>query len=103
MTDQTKPEPITIGVSGFNAFIAEPTPQNDPSKAIDWAYLLTLPPFEMYLSEQTGNQDRQAWQDWLIEQVAKMGDESVYQAYAQWHGDKGYWVGETPTGKIIKE
>lgn len=101
MTTQ-KPPPITIGVNGFNAFVAEPTPQPDPSKAIDWAYLFTLPPFEMYLSEQTGNMNKDAWQAWLATQLGKLGDEAVYQVYADWHAAKGYWAGETPMGELIK-
>lgn len=99
MTTQ-KPPPITIGVSGFSAFIADPTPTS-AEHGINWDYLLTLPPFEMYLSEQTGNTDRQAWQTWLSVQKSKYGDMSVYQAYADWHTNKGYWANETPMGDLL--
>lgn len=96
----TKPAPIHIGVSGFTAFLAESEPTNQAT-IIDWAYLLGLPPFEMYLSEKTGNQDRQAWKDWLEQEIIAKGDDTAYLDYATWHAEKGYWVGETPMGELI--
>lgn len=96
MTDQTKPEPIVIGVSGFKALDAEPKPQD----FVDWGFLFGLPPFEMYLSEKVGNQNRLMWQDWLLKELANKDEQAVYQAYADWHANKGYWVNETPLGQI---
>lgn len=96
MTDQHKPAPTIIGVSGFQAMLADPAPKND----VDWGYLFGLPPFEMYLAEQVGNQNRLMWQDWLLKELASKDEQAVYQAYATWHSQKGYWAGETPMGEI---
>lgn len=97
---QAKPEPIVIGVAGFNAFA---TPSGDP-KSVDWAgrwfHLFSLPPFEMYLAEKTGNQDRQAWKAWLEQDIITKGDDMAYLDYANWHTNKGYWVNETPMGEL---
>lgn len=98
---QAKPEPIRIGVSGFTAFLAEPEPVREVV-GIDWAYLFGLPPFEMYLAEQVGNQNRLMWQDWLLKELASKDEGVVYKAYADWHTAKGYWAGETPMGETIE-
>lgn len=97
---QAKPEPIRIGVSGFTAFLAEPEPVREVV-GIDWAYLIRLPPFEMYLAEKTGNQDRQAWKDWLEKEIIAKGDDTTYLDYATWHSEKGYWANETPMGELV--
>lgn len=99
---QAKPEPICIGVSGFTAFLAEPEPVREVV-GIDWAYLIGLPPFEMYLHEQTGSINRKINLAWLDEQIAKQGEQVVYDDYAKWHTDKGYWANETPMGEIKGE
>lgn len=100
---KTKPPTQGIGVSGFVAFKTpadEPKPLIPP-QTVNWGKLLGLPPFEMYMSEKTGNMERNAWQAWLTENVTRDGESKVYQAYAEWHTAKGYWVGETPMGEVI--
>lgn len=99
MTNQ-KPPPMAIGVAGFNAF-ATPSDDSKIDWAVRWHHLLSLPPFEMYLSEKTGNEDRQAWKDWLEKEIIAKGDDTAYLDYATWHAEKGYWVGETPMGELI--
>lgn len=97
MSDQPKPAPTVVGVSGFQALLADPTPKNE----IDWGYLFGLPPFEMYLFEQVGNQDRLMWQDWLLKELAVKDEQAVFDAYADWHKAKGYWATETPFGEVL--
>lgn len=97
MTTNNKPAPIIVGVSGFQALLADPSPKNE----IDWGYLFGLPPFEMYLAEQVGNQNRLMWQDWLSKELASKDEQAVYQAYADWHKAAGYWTDETPFGEVL--
>lgn len=92
----SKPKATIIGVSGFQAFTAEEQPQS----FVDWAYMFGLPPFEMYLAEQVGNQNRLLWQDWLLAELASKDEKAVFQAYADWHKAKGYWANETPLGEL---
>ena len=69
---QDKPQPLRVGVSGFNAFEAKPAAQPE---RIDWLRLEGLPAFQMYLDET-----RQA--------VQRNAD--FYDAYCRWHAAKGY-------------
>ncbi len=80
--ESTKPPPIRVGVSGFNAFEAKLAAQPE---RIDWLRLEGLPAFQMYLGET-----RQAAQRSL----------DFYDQYCQWHANKGYWPNETPMGEL---
>ncbi len=80
--ESTKPPPIRVGVSGFNAFEAKLAAQPE---RIDWLRLEGLPAFQMYLGET-----RQAAQRSL----------DFYDQYCQWRANKGYWPNETPMGEL---
>ncbi|MDD2978127.1 hypothetical protein [Aquabacterium sp.] len=82
---QPKPLPLRVGVSGFNAFAAKPGLSGD-SAAPDWVRLEALPAFQMYLTEKRLEARRSL---------------DFFDAYCQWHGAKGYWPNETPTGELI--
>lgn len=79
---QGKPPPLRVGVSGFNAFEANPAAQPE---RIDWLRLEGLPAFQMYLDETRQAAQRSA---------------DFYDAYCRWHAAKGYWPNETPMGEL---
>lgn len=81
--ESTKPPPIRVGVSGFNAFAAKPGAP--AGQAIDWQRLEDLPAFQMFLAETRQKAQRSA---------------DFYDQYCRWHGNKGYWPNETPMGEL---
>ena len=93
-TQKEKPPAQVAGVQGFNAFATKHMPQ------VDWAKLTSLPPFEMFVLEQSGQTGSMAAQ-WVATQRERLSDERLYQLYSDWHKAKGYWVGETPMGEIV--
>ena len=86
-------------MQGFNAFTTPVDETKQPS--IDWKKLTSLPPFEMFIAEQSGQIGSMASQ-WVSAQRERLGDEKLYKLYSDWHKAKGYWVGETPTGEVIE-
>ena len=94
-TQKEKPPAQVAGVQGFNAFATKHMPQ------VDWAKLTSLPPFEMFVLEQSGQTGSMAAQ-WVAVQRERLSDERLYKLYSDWHKAKGYWVGETPTGEVIE-
>lgn len=97
-TQKEKPPAQVAGAQGFNAFT---TPVDEARKpSIDWQKLTSLPPFEMFVLEQSGQTGSMAAQ-WVITQRERLGDERLYQLYSDWHKAKGYWVGETPMGEVV--
>ena len=98
MTDQKKKPPAQVaGVQGFNAFTTPVDEIKHP--IIDWQKLTGLPPFEMFVLEQSGQTGSMAAQ-WVAAQRERLSDERLYQLYSDWHKAKGYWVGETPMGEM---
>lgn len=94
-----KKHPIVLSVSGFSATAVSDFRQSSSDDV--WRYLLSFPPFMMYLSEQTGSSDDVALKHYLETQIAQNGDEAVLDAYSDWHKEKGYWAGETVFGEPI--
>lgn len=85
-------------MQGFNAFT---TPVDEIKQhSIDWQKLTSLPPFEMFVLEQSGQTDSTAAQ-WVSAQRERLGEDKLYRLYSDWHEAKGYWIGETPMGDIL--
>lgn len=99
MTDfKEKPPTQVAGVAGFVAFT---TPADELKREnINWTKLVNLPPFEMFVSEQSGAQGSQI-ASWVSTQRHRLGDDKLYQLYSDWHKAKGYWVNETPMGEVM--
>lgn len=96
-----KPKPPTqiAGVQGIAAIPIGLTP-NRPR--IDWAHLFGLPPFQMFAAEQMKNASGADSMEHAIAYVrANGGGSEIVMAYAEWHGAKGFWKGETPFGELI--
>ena len=98
MTDSNlKPPPIVLGVQGIEP---QPIMMNVPKA--DWRKIVMLPPFQMYAVEQ-GARDGNAYQAatvFLGNELARKGDDVVWAEYCDWFEAKGYWVNETPDGKL---
>lgn len=101
-TGRTKKPPTqTAGVSGIDGHggMGEaPIPDN---AYVDWRKLVNLPAFEMFVLEQSGQIGGSA-SEWVSTRRAAISDSVLYDQYAAWHKDKGLWVNETPTGKLIE-
>lgn len=93
-TQKEKPPAQVAGVQGFNAFATKHMPQ------VDWAKLTSLPPFEMFVLEQSGLNVGSAANDWVKQRRSALGDSVLYEQYAAWHKNKGLWANETPLGKV---
>lgn len=83
-TEPCKPPPIVVGVQGFVA-TRSAIDETPAAPAIDWARLLELPAFSMFLAER-GEPAQQTL--------------DFYALYCQWHEAKGYWPNETPMGVL---
>ena len=98
-----KPPTQTAGVSGINGHggMGEVPEQPTPNGAyINWHKLVSLPAFEMFVFEQSGLTAYPALSEWVENRRTALGDKALYELYAKWHSDKGYWVNETPTGEL---
>lgn len=95
----TKPSPQILGVSG----IAE-TPIVIQTPTIHWAGIAALPPFQMFLVERFGpNQTGKNSYEWALDTALRHEDEGLlWDEYAAWHNNTGYWPDETPMG-LAKE
>lgn len=98
-----KPPTQTAGVTGIDAHGAmNGTPINSAkSPQIDWRKLINLPAFEMFVFEESGLSTNVAASNWAAAKRASMGDERLYELYANWHASKGFWSNETPLGVLI--
>lgn len=95
-----KPAPMVIGVSGFQADIYGNDPNED---RIDWNRLAAFPPFQMFACEKSGNAT-DSIELWILgfihESVTKQGEQPFFNAYSEWHENKGYWKNETVYGDL---
>lgn len=105
-----KPPTQTAGVSGIDghgAMGGKPTDTVESNMpvvpAIDWHKLVSLPAFEMFVFEQSGFTAYPALSEWVENRREALGDDKLYKLYADWHSDKGYWINETPDGKVIED
>ena len=96
-TKKEKPPAQVAGVQGFNAFTTPIDETKQPS--IDWQKLTGLPPFEMFVLEQSGQIGSMAAK-WVATQRGRLGDEKLYQLYSDWHKAKGYWKNEDYYGNL---
>lgn len=97
-----KPEPIRVSAQGIEA---KPITMNEPEQAIDWRELSTLPPFQMFICEKYPcPADTADLSRWAVTKahdlITDTSSDDLYQRYAKWHEDKGYWPNETPQGEI---
>ena len=97
-TQKEKPPAQVAGVQGFNAFTTPVDEIKQP--VIDWQKLTSLPPFEMFVLEQSGLNVGSAANDWVKQRRSALGDSVLYEQYAAWHKNKGLWANETPLGKV---
>lgn len=96
-----KPPTQAVGVHGFAAFESKPAAPT----GIYWSALVELPPFQMFAVEKAKRAPGEVTQwlpGWLQSEVERFGEQAVFDSYAQWHSDKGYWPAETPMG-LVKE
>ena len=99
----SKPEPIRVGVEGFNAFAAKLA--SAPQPYVDVTRLGELPVFQMFLAERHPEKKHLQMpesriydhQKWLIHALEL---NQLYPEYCSWHEAKGYWPNETPLGEI---
>lgn len=103
-TRKKKPPTQTAGVSGIDGHGAMGAAPIEPfQQYIDWQKLISLPAFEMFVFEESGQQAGASASEWVSNRRATMGDKPLYDLYAKWHKNKGYWLNETPMGKLIQE
>jgi len=114
MTDLDKPKaprkkkpPTQIagvtGIDGHGAMGEAPIePAAEFRQYIDWHKLTSLPAFEMFVLEESGQAVGSSASEWVIARRSSMGDDKLYDLYAKWHEKKGLWVDETPVGRLIK-
>lgn len=95
-----KPAPMVIGVSGFQADVYGNDPNED---CIDWNRLAAFPPFQMFACEKSGDAT-DSIELWILgfihESVTKQGEQPFFNAYSEWHENKGYWKNETVYGDL---
>lgn len=104
ISEERKPPTQTAGVSGIDAHGGMGEAPIEPAKhGIDWRKLITLPAFEMFVFEESGQHAGASADEWVASRRAGMGDKPLYELYAKWHRAKGYWPDETPMGELIQE
>ena len=76
---------------------------NEPSPVIDWARLVTLPPFQMWAAQRmaTLHPGGRNSEEHARDVVGRLGPRvEAFREYEAWHTAKGYWPDETPLGMI---
>ena len=94
-----KPPTQGVGVTGFNADLYA----SDEVK-INWPLLMTLPKFQMYCVELSRRHhgEVELWIGGFVKDRVMEGEKAFFQAYCDWHDQKGYWKQETPYGELIE-
>lgn len=96
-----KPEPIRVTAEGIEA---KPITMNEPEPVpeIDWRFVASLPPFQMFVNEKRPcppEADSERWAyDFACRFIDELGAEALIHRYVAWHGAKGYWNNESPFG-----
>lgn len=100
-----KPPTQTAGVTGIDGHggMGEAPIEQPFQQYIDWQKLSALPAFEMFVFEESGQHAGASATEWVVNRRSSMGDKPLYDLYAKWHKNKGYWPDETPMGKLIQE
>lgn len=96
-----KPPTQIVGVEGFVASTVNQSDTQNIYEICDWLKLSGLPAFAMYAQESAGVCGDTAIKAWIESQVLSLGAKEFYQDYANWHTNKGYWLGETPMGELL--
>lgn len=98
-----KPPTQTAGVSGIDGHggMGEAPTEQPFQQYINWQALISLPAFEMFVLEESGQAAGASASEWVVNRRATMGDDKLYALYADWHTAKGLWVGESPTGRLL--
>ena len=91
-----KPPTQTAGVGGIDAHGGM-----GEAPVINWQALINLPAFEMFVQEQSGHKTSHEATEWVRARREALSDSVLYDQYSSWHKAKGYWVNETPDGKLI--
>ena len=101
--EPVKPPPQVAGAGGI-----APGPVMQPSQpdSIDWASLVSYPPFQMFVEERQGrvgvalggSYDTEGNARYYVQGVAER--DALFERYCQWHEAKGLWPAETPMGKL---
>lgn len=98
--ENSKPKPPTqgVGVAGFKADVYAA----DEVK-INWPLLMTLPKFQMYCVELSKRHhgEVEMWMVGFLKDEHMQGEKVFFQAYCDWHDQKGYWKQETHYGELI--
>ena len=97
-TRKKKPPTQIAGVTGIDAH--KPM-GSDPAPRVDWFKLVELPPFQMFVAEQSGLTYGVTMSNWVAARRATLSDSVLYDQYAAWHEAKGLWVGESPMGEVL--
>lgn len=104
-----KPPTQIAGVNGIDGHGAMGEAPPEPKTVapmpteprIDWFKLIDLPAFQMFVAEQSGLAYGVTMSNWIKERRSALSDSVLYEQYAKWHSDKGYWIGESPTGGLL--
>ena len=99
-----KPPTQTAGVTGIDGHggMGEAPIEAPFQQYVNWQKLIALPAFEMFVFDESGANDFASINNWVENRRASMGDDKLYQLYAEWHTRKGLWLNETPLGKELK-
>lgn len=103
MTDEAvnikkeKPPTQGVGVGGIDAHGGM-----GDAPVIDWHRLIGIPSFEMFVQAQTGQPVGSNNSDWVANRREALGDQPLYDLYADWHKKQGLWLNETPMGELIE-
>lgn len=100
-----KPPTQTAGVTGIDGHGGMGEAPIEPApfqQYIDWQKLTSLPAFEMFVLEESGQHVGPSANEWVSARRSSMGDDKLYDLYAKWHKQKGLWLNETPHGIMSK-
>lgn len=97
-----KPPTIRVNVSGFMAELFQAASASQDN-ITDWSALQTLPSFQMFLSELSGN-DVGNLDEWILPVMMtctrKFTEQEFLDMYIAWFEDSGRWPNETPFGEL---
>lgn len=103
MTKAMQPKPPTQ-VAAAKGIEAKPITMNEPSKGVDWRELSALPPFQMFIGEKFPCPAGEILDRWTLNKAEHLilatSQRDLFDRYAEWHTDKGYWPDETPFGEL---
>lgn len=97
-----KPPAQVAGVTGIDGHGGMGGAPAEPfQQYVDWNKLTSLPAFEMFVLEESGQSVGPSSDEWVVARRRSMGDDRLYGLYANWHEQKGLWPNETPLGREV--